>query len=81
MQEITKARALRCPCGARMEASRDEALLGMLREHMRREHPYVEEPPDERVKQLVSKAVYGFEHVPLGPEDGLEEQGFGPEPY
>ena len=82
MHEVTKVRALRCPCGVRMEAGHDEALHRLLREHMERAHPYTaEEPPEEHIKQLVSSAVYGFEYVAVGPHDGLEEEGFGPEPY
>ena len=36
---------------------------------------------EERIKEMVSSAVYGFEYVPRGAQDGLEEEGFGPEPY
>lgn len=47
MQEATtKARVLRCPCGRRMQASDDGALMVMLREHIERAHPYAEEPPE-----------------------------------
>lgn len=81
MQEATRARVLRCPCGARMQASHDEALQGLLREHIAREHRYADAPPEQRVKEMVSTAVYGFEYVPVGAQDGLQEQGFGPDPY
>ena len=82
MQEITtKARVLRCPCGRRMQASDDGALLVMLREHIERAHPYAKSPPEDHIKEMVSSAVYGFEYVPVGEHDGLEEEGFGPEPY
>lgn len=82
MQEVAiKARVLRCPCGERMQASDDGALHMMLRDHVEREHPYTDGPPDEQVKAMVSWAAYGFEYVPVGPHDGLEDEGFGPEPY
>lgn len=81
MQEVIKTRALRCPCGVRIEAANDGALHGPLREHMERAHPYAEEPPEERVRQLVSSAVYGFQYVAVGTEDSLEQEGFGPDPY
>ena len=81
MQQATKTRALRCPCGSRMLAGDEEALRAMLREHLEREHRSADAPPEERLKSMVSSAVYGFEYVPAGARDGLEEQGFGPEPY
>jgi hypothetical protein len=64
-----------------MQASHDEALHGMLREHIEGEHAYADSPPDERVKEMVSSAVYGFEYVPAKVQDGLQKEGFGPEPY
>ncbi|HSL01874.1 MAG TPA: hypothetical protein VK869_16170, partial [Rubrobacteraceae bacterium] len=70
-----------CPCGRRMQASHDRALHEMLREHIEREHPYTDAPPEERIRALVASAVYSFEYVPLGAQDSLEEEGFGPEPY
>ena len=81
-KEVTKARVLRCPCGVRMQASNDAALHAMLREHIERQHPYTDEaPPEERVKEMVSSAVYGFEYAPVRVQDSLEAEGFGPEPY
>jgi hypothetical protein len=82
MQAATRARVLRCPCGERVQASNDGALHRMLREHIEREHPYTDAPPDERLKEMVSSAVYGFEYVTIGSKDGLEEEEeFGPDPY
>lgn len=83
MQEVnaTKVRALRCPCGVRMEAGHDGALHDLLREHIEQEHPYSDAPPEEWVKDIVSSAVYGFQHVSVGVEDSLEQEGFGPDPY
>ena len=46
MQEATtKAHVLRRPCGVRMQASDDGALIVMLGEHIEREHPYVDTQP------------------------------------
>ncbi len=82
MQQATKRRALRCPCGVRMQASHDGALHDMLRDHIEREHaPYTDAPPEERVKEMVSSAVYSCEYVTLGAQESLEEEGFGPEPF
>ena len=81
MQQATRMRALRCPCGLRMLAGDDEALRIMFREHIEREHPYADAPPEEHFEAMVSSAAYGFEYVPAGAHEGLQEQGFGPEPY
>ncbi len=82
MQEAIRARVVRCPCGARMQASDDAALCKMLRDHVKQEHPHaIEAPPDEQVRAMVSCAAYDFEYAPVGEHDGLEEEGFGPEPY
>ncbi len=81
MQQATKTRALRCPCGSRMLAGDDEALQVMFREHLEREHSHADAPPDEQLRAMVSSAVYGLEYVPAGPHEGLQEQGFGPEAY
>jgi hypothetical protein len=81
MRQATKTRVLRCPCGLRMQASEDGALHALLREHIERQHPYADVPPEELLEAMVSSAVYGLEYVPAGPHDGLKEQGFDPEPY
>ena len=81
MQQATKTRALRCPCGAHMQAHDDEALRDVFGEHIERQHPYADAPPEELLEAMVSSAVYGLEYVPAGPHEGLQEQGFGPEPY
>ena len=83
MQEVnaTSVRALRCPCGVRMEANHDNALHRLLREHIERAHPYTDAPPKEWVKEIVLSASYEFQHVEVGAEDSLEQEGFGPEPY
>ena len=53
----------------------------MLQKHIPREHPEVEQPTDEQVEEVVSSASYGVLYVPVDDqEDGLEEEGFGPEP-
>lgn len=80
-EEVSRECLLRCLCGHRMQASYDGALLGMLRDHIQREHTYAEAPSEERVKEMISSAVYSFEYVPLGDHYSLEEEGFGPEPY
>ena len=81
MHEVLKVRALRCPCGTRLEAGHDRAMNDVLREHIRSEHPQVEPPTDEGVEAVVSSASYGVLYVPVSEQDCLEEEGFGPEPY
>jgi hypothetical protein len=81
MNEVIKVRALRCPCGTRLEAGHDQAMHDVLREHIWHEHPQVEPPTDEQVEEVVSSASYGVLYVPVDDRDGLEEEGFGPEPY
>lgn len=80
-EEVLEVRALRCPCGTRLEAGHDRAMHDVLREHIRRDHPRVEPPTDEQVDEVVSSASYGVLYVPVGEQDGIEEEGFGPEPY
>lgn len=81
MQAATRARVLRCPCGECVQASNDGALHRMLREHIEREHPYTDAPPEKRVRDMISAAAYGFEYVSVAEQDSLEVEGFGPEPY
>jgi len=82
MHEVLKVRTLRCPCGTRLEASHDDrGMHDVLSEHIRSEHPRVESPTDEQLEEVVSSASYGVLYVPVDDQDGLEEEGFGPEPY
>ena len=80
-EEIVKVRALRCPCGTRLEARHDRAMRDALSEHIRCEHPRVGPPTDEQLEAMVTSAGYGVLYVPVDDRDGLEEEGFGPEPY
>ena len=81
MHEFVEARALRCPCGARLEAGHDQSMHEVLREHVRSEHPRVEAPTAEQLEEVVSSASYGVIYVRVDDQDGLEEEAFGPEPY
>jgi hypothetical protein len=81
MNEVLEVRTLRCPCGTRLEAGHHQALHDVLREHLRSEHPRVEAPTDGQVEEVVSSASYGVLYVPVDDQDGIEEEGFGPEPY
>jgi hypothetical protein len=80
-EEVLKVRALRCPCGTRLQAKHDLAMHDLLREHIVREHPQLEPPTEEGIEAAVSCASYGVLYVAVGEQDGLEEEGFGPEPY
>ena len=81
MNEVLKVRTLRCPYGTRLEAGQDHAMHGVLREHIRSEHPQVEAPSEAQLEEVVSSASYGVLYVAVDDQDGLEEEGFGPEPY
>ena len=81
MNGVLKVQALRCVCGRRLEAGHDHAIHDVLREHIRSEHPQVEPPSEAQLEEVVSSASYGVLYVPVDDQDGLEEEGFGPEPY
>jgi hypothetical protein len=81
MNDVIKVRALRCTCGRHLEADDDTALHYLLREHVELQHPYAEPPTDELVRRVVSAAAYDLHRVLVGAHDGIEEEGFGPEPY
>jgi len=81
MNGVLKVQALRCVCGRRLEAGHDHAIHDVLREHIRSEHPQVEPPSEAQLEEVLSSASYGVLYVPVDDQDGLEEEGFGPEPY
>jgi hypothetical protein len=81
MHEVLKVRALRCLCGTRLQAGQNQAIHDVLREHIWREHPQVEPPSEAQLEEVVSSASYGVLYVAVDDQDGLEEEGFGPEPY
>lgn len=81
MSDVIKVRALRCPCGKHIEADDDTALYYLLREHVEIQHPYAEPPTDELVRRVVSATAYDLHRVLVGAHDGIEEEGFGPEPF
>jgi len=53
----------------------------VLREHLKSEHPRVQAPTAEQLEEVVSSASYEVLYVPVADQDGLQEEGFGPEPY
>jgi hypothetical protein len=81
MHEVLEVRTLRCLCGTRLKAGHDQAIHDVLRAHIRCEHSQVEAPTDEQLEEVVSSASYSVVYVSVGEQDGLEEEGFGPEPY
>jgi hypothetical protein len=46
-------RIIDCPCGHRFEASDDEALFRLCREHFDRDHPEMQRT-DEEIRQRVA---------------------------
>jgi hypothetical protein len=73
-------RALLCHCRRHLEAQDDEALLGVVRDHLEREHPAIA-PTDEQVSQTVATRAYNFEYVPVYASGATFEEEFGPDPY
>ncbi len=56
-------RALLCHyCRHRLEAEDDEALLGLVRDHLIQEHPAIV-PIDEQVGEIVSTRAYRLEYA------------------
>ena len=59
-----------------MEAEDDEALLGLVRDHLIREHPAIV-PTDEWVIQVVATRSYQLEHAPVDVGGTVFEEEFG----
>jgi hypothetical protein len=64
-----------------MEAEDDQALLGVVRDHLIQEHPAIV-PTNEQVSEMVATSSYQLEYAPAhaGSTTFFEEE-FGPEPY
>jgi hypothetical protein len=74
-------RALLCHCRHHLEAEDDEALLGVVRDHLIQEHRAVV-PTDEWVMHVVATCSYYLEHAPVHVGGTVfAEEEFGPEPY
>ena len=61
----------------------DEALLGVVRNHLIQEHPTIL-PTDEQVSEIVAtrRAYYYLEFLPVHVGGtAFEEEEFGPDPY
>src|SRR5918999_274357 len=54
----------------------DEALLGVVRDHLVREHPAIV-PTDEWVIQVVATRSYQLEHAPVDVGGTVFEEEFG----
>jgi hypothetical protein len=75
-----RMRALLCHCRQHLEASDDEALFGVVRDHLMREHPAIP-PTDEQVGEIVTTRAYNLEYVLMYASDTASEEEFGPGPY
>jgi hypothetical protein len=75
-------RALLCHCRRHLEAEDDEALLGVVRNHLLREHPAIP-PTDEQVGEIVATRAYCLEYAPVhvGGAVFAEQEVFAPDPY
>ena len=73
-------RALLCHCRHHLQAEDDEALLGVVRNHLMQEHP-ARVPTDEQVSEVVATRSYYLEYAPVHAGGTPFEEEFGPEPY
>lgn len=73
-------RTLLCHCRHRLIAEDDKALLGLVGEHLVREHPALA-PTEGQVGEIVATRAYDLDYreVYAGALDPEDE--FGPEPY
>jgi hypothetical protein len=74
-------RALLCHCRQHLEARDDEALYGVVRDHLMRDHPAIP-PTEEQVAEIVTTRAYNLEYVLVYATDSAfeEEEEFGPDP-
>ena len=70
-------RALLCHCHHHLEAEDDDALCGVVREHLIWRHLSLE-PSDGQVQQIVSTRAYDIEYAE---EHVEEEEEYSFEPY
>jgi hypothetical protein len=81
LEKEEKMRALLCHCRHHLEAEDDEALLGVVRDHLIREHPAIV-PTNGQVSEIVATRSYYLEHAPVhAGSNAFEEEEFGPDPY
>jgi len=73
-------RALLCHCRHHFEAEDDETLLGLVREHLIREHPAIP-PTDEQVREIVATRAYDPEYAEVYASAVNADEEFGPEPF
>jgi hypothetical protein len=73
-------RGLLCHGRHHLEAEDDEALFGLVRDHLIQEHPAIV-PTDEWVMRVVATRSYYLEHAPVHVGGAAFEEEFGPEPY
>ena len=73
-------RALLCHCRRQLEAEDDEALLGVVRNHLLREHPAIPST-DEQVGEIVATRAYYLEYAPVHVGGVAFEEEFGSDPY
>jgi hypothetical protein len=69
-------------CRHHLKGEDDEALLGVVRNHLIQEHPTTV-PTDEQASEIVAtRAYYYLEYLPVHVGGtAFEEEEFGPDPY
>jgi hypothetical protein len=80
LEKEEKMRALLCHCRHHLEAEDDEALLGVVRDHLIQEHPAIV-PTDEWVIEVVATRSYYLEYAPVDVGSNAFEEEFSPDPY
>jgi hypothetical protein len=74
-------RALLCHyCRYHLEAEDDEGLLGVVREHLIKDH-YTIVPTKKQVGEIVAGRADYLEYAPVPVGGTTFEEGFGPDPY
>jgi hypothetical protein len=53
-------RAIECPCGHHLEAGDDQALFGLAREHIERDHPEMERT-DAQIRERIAADAYDLQ--------------------
>lgn len=73
-------RAMLCGCRTHLDATDEEALLGKVVEHLRRDHRLAR-IDETRVRETVAVNSYRYECVELPVDTAEAVEGYGPEPY
>jgi hypothetical protein len=80
-RKTKKMRAMLCHCHCHLEATDDQSLLSVLRDHLFREHSAAA-PSEEQLRKTVATHAYELHYALVGYENGIgPDKEFGPNPY